>query len=391
MRISALGGHRTETGGTVSLRGQSEALPTCLTSVVPVDRAAVFARVRPPPPLPGDIRELTRMLACPSGQTGTGIRQIRYARFDRGTGVEIAQLLGWRTVANDCQPQWTLRVENVALADTRYLPCQPGETGIIRQERSGNDRRVLDGNDHLLRSIVTWGAWQTVSDSCRTGGTVDQNGNDPDPEELITVWYDEHGNVTGDPDEAAYALEMDEDAEDAQEFQDLRHEHHANEQDWGNSNGDDDDDDGPWVPPPGSGGSPDPGAGGTGPGVCFGAGTMVLMADGASRPIEKIRLGDIVMAFEGLGPLEPRAVIGRREQIREVVSVGGTLATPDHPFLRPDGSFTPVGEIGAEGRLIVSDGTDRPAPVIVPVGVMPVYDITVEGTRHIRRGRMAGP
>ena len=208
------------------------------------------------------------------------------------------------------------------------------------------------------------------------------------PKRFVTVWYDEDGNVTGDPDEAAYALEVDEDSEDAREFEEARHEYHASRQNLGNSD-DDDDDDGPWVPPPGSGGSQDPCAGGCPPpgdtsaeerpGVCFGAGTLVLMGDGSSRPIEHIRLGDVVMAFEGLGPLEPRAVIGRREQIREVVSVGGTLATADHPFLRPDGSFTPIGEIGAEGRLIVSDGTDRPAPVIVPVGVMPVYDITVEG------------
>lgn len=41
---------------------------------------------------------------------------------------------------------------------------------------------------------------------------------------------------------------------------------------------------------------------------CFTSKTPVLMADGTERPIEDIVVGDLVMAFDGFGPLEPAAV-----------------------------------------------------------------------------------
>ncbi|MBX7147414.1 MAG: hypothetical protein K1X44_08955 [Alphaproteobacteria bacterium] len=41
---------------------------------------------------------------------------------------------------------------------------------------------------------------------------------------------------------------------------------------------------------------------------CFGAGTQILMADGTHKPIEQVMIGDWVMGYVGLGPLQPGLV-----------------------------------------------------------------------------------
>jgi len=41
---------------------------------------------------------------------------------------------------------------------------------------------------------------------------------------------------------------------------------------------------------------------------CFAAETPILMSDGTYKPIEQIKIGDEVMAFDGLGELQPRKV-----------------------------------------------------------------------------------
>lgn len=66
---------------------------------------------------------------------------------------------------------------------------------------------------------------------------------------------------------------------------------------------------------------------------CFLAGTAILMADGSEKPIEQIRVGDLVMSFDpavesGRGPLLPAKVTRLFRNVTEaVLSVNGVLTS----------------------------------------------------------------
>lgn len=98
----------------------------------------------------------------------------------------------------------------------------------------------------------------------------------------------------------------------------------------------------------------------TGQDSCFPAGTLITLTDGSCKPIEAIARGDVVMSFDGTGTLVP----GRVTQLLANVTdtwlelSNGTVVTPGHRFLRPDGSFAEIGEIVAEdGRIVAEDGS----------------------------------
>jgi hypothetical protein len=100
---------------------------------------------------------------------------------------------------------------------------------------------------------------------------------------------------------------------------------------------------------------------------CFVAGTKILLADGSSKPIEQIQIGDFVLAFAGNSALSPRRVIRLFENITtdllelaplsdresEAIAAGFDLltVTPGHAFLTADGSFIEIGEIVLQSRL----------------------------------------
>ena len=372
-RISALGAHRTRAGGRVSLFGVESALPPCLAALVPANRAAVFATVQEQVIQERELRSEERTLPCPPGRTGTGMRQVRYAYFDPGTNVELAEAQPWTTIADDCRQDWTLRAEESQIEGRRTVACGGGQTGRIAQLRTGTERRILDENDTLLQTKTYWGPWRDMANSCTSSNQGSNQGGGNQQSE-VRIWHDADGNITGDIEEWHETVQVNRQSAEHMEFQqkqaEERRENAANNDNDGdgNSGPDEHDHDGDGI---NNSGNPD--------GVCFGAGTRIAMADGSTKPIEWVRLGDVVMAFDGMGALEPRAVIGRREQIREVISLGGTLVTSDHPFLQPDGSFAPVGSIPANGALIEADGTAVPVPRRGPVGATVVYDITVEG------------
>jgi Hom_end-associated Hint len=113
---------------------------------------------------------------------------------------------------------------------------------------------------------------------------------------------------------------------------------------------------------------------------CFVRGTPVLLADGQRKPIEQIKVGDIVFAFDGRGKLQPRRVLGLFENTttelielspapdhrREAEAVGFTTltVTPAHAFLTADGQFREIGKTikqsnlqGAPAQIVLSSGT----------------------------------
>lgn len=98
-------------------------------------------------------------------------------------------------------------------------------------------------------------------------------------------------------------------------------------------------------------------------GGCFVGSTPVLMADGTERPIAAIATGDAVMAFDGVGKLEPRRVIKTWvHDEMEVLELAGVRCTAPHRFLTEDGGYVPALALNghklvrAVGALVANGG-----------------------------------
>jgi Mrp family chromosome partitioning ATPase len=105
---------------------------------------------------------------------------------------------------------------------------------------------------------------------------------------------------------------------------------------------------------------------------CLPAGTKVLMANNAPRPIENVRVGEYVMAFDGSG-LVPRRVTGVIPQGKQKVFKIDTanwsiVASGNHPFLKyhRKNSWTRLDHLKAGDRVYVSNcvrgGQSMPLP-----------------------------
>ena len=100
---------------------------------------------------------------------------------------------------------------------------------------------------------------------------------------------------------------------------------------------------------------------------CFSADTPITMANGSARPIEDIRVGDTVLAFDasadhGRGALGPRKVVRlyhntTTEWIKLTWSEAGEakelISTPGHHFLDQFGQFPTIEEMLREGQATV--------------------------------------
>lgn len=105
----------------------------------------------------------------------------------------------------------------------------------------------------------------------------------------------------------------------------------------------------------------------------FAPGTAVLMADGSTKPIERVRVGDAVLATDPTtGRTGPREVTdeisgyGEKKLVKITVDVDGEagertgtlVATGGHPFWVPDlGEWVDAGELRAGSMLRTSAGT----------------------------------
>jgi len=117
------------------------------------------------------------------------------------------------------------------------------------------------------------------------------------------------------------------------------------------------------------------------PGLCFAAGTPVRMADGTEKPIEQVKIGEWVMAFDpnaksGRGKLVPSQVT--RTMVNHgqlLLDFHGTKVTPGHVFLTGEedasgkGVFKRLIDILVEdGTVVNADGTVLRAATNFPVG-----------------------
>ena len=124
--------------------------------------------------------------------------------------------------------------------------------------------------------------------------------------------------------------------------------------------------------------------------VCFAAGTLVLMADGSSRPIERIKAGELVLAaseFDPEGPVKPCRVVEKfqrePEQLLAVHLAGGAIrCTLKHPFYVRGKGWTGAGDLRAGDGLRTAPG-DWAAVVEAPrpAGKEAVFNMQVD-TAH---------
>jgi hypothetical protein len=119
--------------------------------------------------------------------------------------------------------------------------------------------------------------------------------------------------------------------------------------------------------------------------ACFAAGTPLLTPAG-SRPIERIEVGDDVLARPedaSAGDIRPRRVLQtfvREARIHEL-RVGGRLieTTAEHPFFVPDRGWTPAGSLQPGDRLLLAGGGTLPVESLTPADRWrTVYNVEVE-------------
>ncbi len=110
---------------------------------------------------------------------------------------------------------------------------------------------------------------------------------------------------------------------------------------------------------------------------CFTAGTLIAMANGTSRPIERVLAGDLVLGGAGrvnrVMEIE-RPLLGQRHLY--ALNESAFFVTAEHPFMTEEGwksinpsALTAEGSALPVGRLAVGDRLLTLAAVAVPVGV----------------------
>lgn len=89
---------------------------------------------------------------------------------------------------------------------------------------------------------------------------------------------------------------------------------------------------------------------------CFVGTTSVRMADGTSKPISEVRVGDLVISYASgeWVPKEVTKVMKSEAETLVRVTHGSakTFATPDHPFYVRDRGWVPAAELEAGDQLV---------------------------------------
>ena len=140
-------------------------------------------------------------------------------------------------------------------------------------------------------------------------------------------------------------------------------------------------------------------------GKCFVAGTLVQMADGSTKPIQKVKIGDEVISRDpGTGKTEARKVVGTKIRYAPLIlnlkfenSKGKTVdsieCTPEHPFYVNGKGFTAAGKLKVGDEIETRSRTDVTLSAIVLEHrdkAAPVYNLTIEGDHSYFVGKAEG-
>ena len=122
---------------------------------------------------------------------------------------------------------------------------------------------------------------------------------------------------------------------------------------------------------------------------CFAAGTPVTMADGSTRPIELIDVGDRVLGYD----VETGATVAARVSHTFVhpgttgsLLINGVLrTTPEHPFW-VDGGWTPAAELVPGASLLAVSGASSVRSIESVSGALTTYNLEVDGVHNYFAG-----
>lgn len=109
---------------------------------------------------------------------------------------------------------------------------------------------------------------------------------------------------------------------------------------------------------------------------CFLADTPILMADGSEKPIQDIRPGDMVMAFDprannGLGDRQPARVRRTFQNVtKSIIDLRGLRMTPGHVVLSDNGEWLKVMDVLRRDRAMVEERKDGPVLVRARTGMV---------------------
>jgi hypothetical protein len=121
-------------------------------------------------------------------------------------------------------------------------------------------------------------------------------------------------------------------------------------------------------------------------GCSFAAETSVAMADGSSKPISKLRVGDMVEAYDPstgeTGPHRVSAVMVNRDPATEHLGLdtGAVETTPNHPFYTTDRGWIEAGQLRAGEHVRTATGSAATVlSFTVDAHPATMWDITVAG------------
>lgn len=148
----------------------------------------------------------------------------------------------------------------------------------------------------------------------------------------------------------------------------------------------------------GGGGNPDVSQGDTGYGGeggsatgdaqgCFAAGVLITMADGSTKAIEDIRVGDLVEAYDERTQARGAGEVTALHRLERdgLVNVDGVAVSENHRFLAVDPedgelmTYVAIGKLSAGDGLVNADGSTHPIRELTRVGGRArVYNFTVQ-------------
>jgi hypothetical protein len=120
------------------------------------------------------------------------------------------------------------------------------------------------------------------------------------------------------------------------------------------------------------------------PSGCFAAGTP-LLTPGGSKPIERCKVGDLILSSPEDDAAAPTVACRVKEVIRSRgklvgIAVGGHVvhATREHPFFVKGKSWTPAASLVVGDLLRSHDGRWVPVESVVDGPESPVYNLRIE-------------
>ncbi len=117
---------------------------------------------------------------------------------------------------------------------------------------------------------------------------------------------------------------------------------------------------------------------------CFPPATKILMANGTTKPISKIRIGDAIKGFL-LNAKTNALVVGTVKAIKvthdqPVIQINGLKLTPSHPLKLADGRIVLAGAITQGDVLLDAKGKKQPLRMIVrEKDASTVFNLDIEG------------